>query len=77
MLRFLAEAVAKDLDGMLDAILRSLTRRQHGSLWHNVHTSALGERLALLSLSMTASSRSIGTGPILRSSPWSRRLDLI
>ena len=28
MLRFLAEAVAKDLDGMLDAILRSLTRRR-------------------------------------------------
>lgn len=27
MLRFLAEAVAKDLDGMLDAVLRSLTRR--------------------------------------------------
>ena len=26
---------------------------------------------------MTASSRSIGTGPILRSSPWSGRLDLI
>jgi len=32
MLRFLAEAVAKDLDGMLDAILRSLTHRQDGSL---------------------------------------------
>jgi hypothetical protein len=32
MLQFLAEAVARDLDGMLDAILRSLTRRQHGSL---------------------------------------------
>jgi len=75
MLQFLAEAVARDLDGMLDAILRSLTRRQHGSLWHNVHTSALRERHALLS--MTASSRSIGTGPILRRSPWSCRLDLI
>jgi len=77
MLRFLAEAVAKDLDGMLDAILRSLTCRQHGSLWHSVHTSALGDRLALLSRSMRASSRSIAAGPILRSSPWSLRLDLI
>jgi hypothetical protein len=26
----------------LIAILRSLTRRQHGSLWNNVHTSAAG-----------------------------------
>jgi hypothetical protein len=43
---------------------------------HNVHTTALGERLALLSRSMTASSRSITTGAILRSSPWSLRLDL-
>jgi len=77
MLRFLAEAVGKDLDGMLDAIPRSLTRRHHGSLWNNVHTSALGERLTLLSRSMTASARSIATGPILRSSPRSVRLDLI
>ena len=29
---FLAEAVAKDLDGMRHAILRPLTHRQHGSL---------------------------------------------
>jgi hypothetical protein len=43
---------------------------------HNVHTTVLGERLALLLRSMTASSRSITTGPILRSSPWSLRLDL-
>ena len=77
MLRFLVEAVAKDPDGMVDALLRSLKRRELGSSGHNVRTSTLGERLALLSDLMTASSRSIGTGPILRSSPWSRRLDLI
>jgi very-short-patch-repair endonuclease len=32
VLRFLAEDVAKDLDGVLDAIVRSLTRRQQNSV---------------------------------------------
>jgi hypothetical protein len=31
VLRFLAEDLAKDLDGVLDAVLRSLNRRQRGS----------------------------------------------
>ena len=40
MLQFLAEAVAKDLDGMLDAILRSLTRRQQLVVTQCSHLSA-------------------------------------